>query len=434
MPPFPLLLLLLVASFLKLPTPASSAKSSRPGCSPTSSCGNLTISYPFWLEEPGRPPCGSPPFQLKCNSSGAFLVRSVRESYRVVSIFTGNNSFHVVDENLPLATGCPAMPFNISLGIWQAPFIISRANAELHFLLCNKSLPLAPPGFRSQSCDRNSFVGLAGEYGLSSHRVQGGIPPGCKFTVVPILERPNGSRDGYVDSMRSGFLLEWAGASDDCPKCVASGGQCTYGEGLRFTCNCTDGIHPEKCGEFGKSKGARKEYEEAQVGFDCFFQTYQVVRIFTDNSSVVVVDRSLPLESGCPVPWFNISIGFVMGPLLISRANKELVFVHNCTTKRQGAPPQGSRRMPCSSHESFVFLGEERRRYSPPECSLSVVPVLGFQDGDYVASMRQGFLLEWMLVPGDCQKCSASGGKCEYSSDGMGFTWRPQPHELRCRR
>lgn len=49
---------------------------------------------------------------------------------------------------------------------------------------------------------------------------------------------------------------------------------------------------------------------------------------------------------------------------------------------------------------------------------MSVVPVLGLQDGDYVASMRRGLLLEWMLAPGDCQKCSASGGH----SDGMGFS------------
>uniref|UniRef100_A0A0D9Y2Y6 Protein kinase domain-containing protein n=1 Tax=Oryza glumipatula TaxID=40148 RepID=A0A0D9Y2Y6_9ORYZ len=155
-----------------------------------------------------------------------------------------------------------------------------------------------------------------------------------------------------------------------------------------------------------------------------FFQTYQVVRIFTGNSSVVVVDRSLPLESGCPVPWFNISIGFVMGPFLISRANKELVFVHNCTTtkRRPPPPPQGFRRMPCSPDESFVFLGDGRPRLLLPECSMSVVPVLGLQDGDYVASMRRGLLLEWMLAPGDCQKCSASGGQCEYSSDGMGFS------------
>ncbi|EEC69898.1 hypothetical protein OsI_00301 [Oryza sativa Indica Group] len=237
----PLLLLMLIASFLQLPALASSR------CSPTSSCGNLTISYPFWLEESGRAQCGSPPFQLKCNDSRAYLTRAIYEAYRVVQIFTETNSFHVVDENLPLATGCPAPPFNISLGIWQAPFIISRANAKLHFLSCNKSFPAAPPGFRSLPCDNNSFVRLAEEGELAGHSIQGGIPLGCYFTVVPILERPNGSRDGYVASMRSGFLLEWAGASDDCPKCVASGGQCAYDDSLRFACNCTDGMHAEKC-------------------------------------------------------------------------------------------------------------------------------------------------------------------------------------------
>ncbi|XP_015697568.1 LEAF RUST 10 DISEASE-RESISTANCE LOCUS RECEPTOR-LIKE PROTEIN KINASE-like 1.2 isoform X3 [Oryza brachyantha] len=255
MAPLLLLLLLLVASFLKLPAPASSANSTSPGCSPASSCGNLTVSYPFWIREPGQPLCGSPSFQLRCNASGAYLARSIFGAYRVDRIFTGNNSFRVVDENLPLATGCPAPSFNISHGIWQAPFVISRANAKLHFLSCNQSLPVAPPGFHSQPCaaaNNTSFVRLAGD------GIQGGTPPppppGCNFTEVPILERPDGSRDGYVGSMRSGFLLEWAVVSEDCPKCVASGGQCMYTDDLRFACNCTEGMQTEKCDEFGKSK------------------------------------------------------------------------------------------------------------------------------------------------------------------------------------
>uniref|UniRef100_A0A453J0K2 Wall-associated receptor kinase galacturonan-binding domain-containing protein n=1 Tax=Aegilops tauschii subsp. strangulata TaxID=200361 RepID=A0A453J0K2_AEGTS len=48
------LLLLLSASFLRMPVPAGAA------CSPKR-CGDLNITYPFWLEEGGgRPPCGSP--------------------------------------------------------------------------------------------------------------------------------------------------------------------------------------------------------------------------------------------------------------------------------------------------------------------------------------------------------------------------------------
>uniref|UniRef100_A0A0D3EJC2 non-specific serine/threonine protein kinase n=1 Tax=Oryza barthii TaxID=65489 RepID=A0A0D3EJC2_9ORYZ len=239
------------ACFLKLPAPASSSNSSSPGCLPTP-CGNLTISYPFWLEEPGRPPCGSPPFQLKCNASGAYLTHTIYEAYRVVDIFTGNNTVHVVDENLPLATGCPAPPFNISDGIWQAPFVISEANAELRFLSCNKSLPAAaaPPGFHRLPCDdQNSSVRL-----VSDHLHEDGIPPGCNFTVVPIVQRHNGSMAGYIASMRSGFLLEWAVVSGDCPKCQVSGGNCTYSDDLEFACNCPDGMHPDKCREFRKSE------------------------------------------------------------------------------------------------------------------------------------------------------------------------------------
>jgi hypothetical protein len=57
------------------------------------------------VEEPGRPPCGPPAFQIKCNSSGSFVSRSVYQAYQVVSIFPDNQSLHVVNHNLPLATG-----------------------------------------------------------------------------------------------------------------------------------------------------------------------------------------------------------------------------------------------------------------------------------------------------------------------------------------
>uniref|UniRef100_A0A0D9UWI2 non-specific serine/threonine protein kinase n=1 Tax=Leersia perrieri TaxID=77586 RepID=A0A0D9UWI2_9ORYZ len=273
-----LLLLLVTITFLELPSPASSSSH---GCSPTSSCGDLNISYPFWLEQPGWPPCGSPPFQLKCNATGAYLTRSVYEAYRVVNIFTGNNSFHVVDQNLPLQTGCPAPGFNISDGIWQAPFIISKSNSKLHFLSCNRSLPVSPPGYRLQSCDNNfSFVRLAAGDGDELH---GGIPLGCNFTVVPILERPNDSRDGYVDSMRSGFLLEWAVVSGDCPQCVDSGGECTYGDKMKFACNCSDGMHTDKCGEFEGSEehGTKmKTTTKLAIGLGAGGGTFMIIFIF----------------------------------------------------------------------------------------------------------------------------------------------------------
>ncbi|CAL4958024.1 unnamed protein product [Urochloa decumbens] len=241
MPP---LLLLLLASFLLLAASTSSAEKS-PSCWPRT-CNGLNITYPFWLEEPGRPPCGPPAFQIKCNSSGAFLSKSIYQAYRVLSIFPENQSLHVVDIGLPLATGCPAPTFNVSL--FGGPIAFSKANKELLFLgKCTGPSPASvPAGFRSLPCDNSSFVRLGDGLNFSSQRIQGGIPPGCLFSVVPTLGAPDGNGDDYIAGMNNGFLLEWTEVPGNCPECMASGGVCVYGD--NFACNCSGSLLPEKCG------------------------------------------------------------------------------------------------------------------------------------------------------------------------------------------
>ncbi|KAF7034596.1 hypothetical protein CFC21_045588 [Triticum aestivum] len=252
MPPLqPLLLLLLLsATFLGLPAPASAT------CSPKR-CGDLNIAYPFWLEEGGgRPACGSPSFQLKCNGGHAFLSRSMLGQYQVARVFAENSSLVAVNHNLlvPPRAGCPPWWFNISLGLGLGPYTISGKNREV-LILHNCTMPqqerqVAPPGFSRTRCADGSFYRLGGEYG--SHREPGVVPPACNLSVVPVLGFPDGD-DDYVQSMRQGFLLEWAVPSGDCPKCEASGGQCRYAsDGTGFSCNCSGVSHPEKCGK-GKS-------------------------------------------------------------------------------------------------------------------------------------------------------------------------------------
>ncbi|VAH55940.1 unnamed protein product [Triticum turgidum subsp. durum] len=233
MPPLqpPLLLLLLVASILELPAPAAAA------CSPKK-CGDLNISYPFWLEEPGRPPCGSPSFQLNCNGSQALLSRSILGAYQVVQVFAENSSFLAVDRNLPLHDGCPKFWFNISLGLGLSPFVISKRNKELLVLDKCTEQKVTPPGFNRTGCANESFIRLGGEYG--SHREP--VLPACRLSVVPVLGFPGG--DDYVRSMKQGFLLEWTVPSDNCPKCEASGGQCRYAnDGTGFSCHCSGDVY-----------------------------------------------------------------------------------------------------------------------------------------------------------------------------------------------
>nr|CAB3476370.1 unnamed protein product [Digitaria exilis] len=249
-------LLLLLASFLLWPAASAAQPSS---CWPKA-CGELNITYPFWLEESGKPACGPPAFQVTCNSSGAFLSRTPYQAYRVVTIFAENQSLHVVDINLPLDTGCPAPTFNVS--IMPLPFIFSGANKDLLFLgKCTGRSPDVPAGFRSLSCDKNSFVRLGDGGNFSRDHIDGGIPPGCLFSVVPILGAPDGNGEDYLGGMRNGFLLEWEEVpAGDCQGCIARGGECKYGDsGLVFACNCTN------CGEFVKTKASINNLKCASI-------------------------------------------------------------------------------------------------------------------------------------------------------------------------
>ncbi|CAM0879001.1 unnamed protein product [Alopecurus aequalis] len=247
------LLLLAAAFFLRLPPPAAAA------CSPRA-CGGLNITYPFWLDEgDGQPLCGSPSFQLRCdaNTTQAFLANSIGGLYQVVSIFTANSSFVAVDHNLlvPLPGGCPKRWFNVSDGIGLGPYTISAKNREL-LILYNCTDQQQPQGFDPTPCrDRSpaSFFRLGDGYG--GHRRPGALPltPACNLSVVPVLGFPAG--DEYLGGMKGGFLLEWTVPSDDCPRCVASGGQCRYrNDGAGFSCNCSGAVYPDKCGKHGGSR------------------------------------------------------------------------------------------------------------------------------------------------------------------------------------
>uniref|UniRef100_A0A8R7VIS6 Wall-associated receptor kinase C-terminal domain-containing protein n=1 Tax=Triticum urartu TaxID=4572 RepID=A0A8R7VIS6_TRIUA len=230
------LLPLLLASFLRLP-PLVSAQDLAT-CSPKT-CGDLTVAYPFWMEEKDQQPCGSPSFQINCDGGQAFLSRSLLGQYQVLQIFAENSSFIAVDNNLPLDDGCPKWWFNISLSLGLGPYTFSKKNREQQ--------QATPPGFLRTGCANESFYRLGGDYGNQRERSQ--LPPSCRLAVVPVLDFAKGS--DYAASMRQGFLLEWTVASDDCSNCVASGGRCRYAnDGMGFSCSCSDGVRPDKCGEF----------------------------------------------------------------------------------------------------------------------------------------------------------------------------------------
>nr|CDM80881.1 unnamed protein product [Triticum aestivum] len=457
-----IMLLLIFASFLRLPSPGRTAD---PLPCSHRTCGDLNIAYPFWLEEDGQPPCGSPYFQLNCNGSQALLSRSMLGSYQVLQVFPENSCFITVDNNLPLDNGCPKQWFNISLGLGLSPFVISNKNREL-LVLDNCSKQVTPPGFnrtrgetarpRPRSghvgphlgpwgpAPRHGLVvcgavrrrsgsdlgrrrrwragssakagalraheGSAGPVGLRAcHRELAGLQPACRLSVVPVLGFPDG--DGYVSSMRQGFLLEWTVRSDECPKCKESGGQCRYADdGTGFSCSCSDGVRPDKCGSSGGVV-----LEDLRVTYPFWLGGPPAIVRVPNLPGQVRRPQGLPpavpdLRHHLPTQLVPTNLGLT--PFGISATNQELFFLYNCIELRSQPPPPSN---------SFACLArgykpDDKWSSLPRACRVSMMSdlsVLWYEAAsraDYRRLMKCRSLFEY--TGDDCNVCKESGGLC----------------------
>nr|CAB3472302.1 unnamed protein product [Digitaria exilis] len=155
----------------------------------------------------------------------------------------------------------------------------------------------------------------------------------------------------------------------------------------------------------------------------------RVLDIDYGNRSLVAVHVLLAADAACTI-MFNVSSAFaITDRFTISASNRELYVLSKCggTLPPAGAVPVTN----CSGNSShaFAYLGGGYGTGSPPanggHCELAVFPVLGSEaEGATAASyrrlIRSGFLLEWEPV-GDCDACTASGGRCRYVANTTEF-------------
>lgn len=250
-----LLLLPILASLQLLPGAANGATVD-PSC-PPATCGNLTITYPFWLGSQNQSSCGPPSFRLTCNdrASGPFL----RNSYiKVLGFDYGRRSLVAVHALLAADAACTVM-FNVSSAFAITDrFSISQSNRELYVLSrCRERLP-PPDAVPVTNCRANSsgmYAYLGGSYGTGQTPVNNG---GCELSVFLVLGSSNAAdmtAANYRQLIAGGFLLEWEPVGD-CNACTASGGRCRYDASTSaFACLCSDGgMRPSICGELSMQK------------------------------------------------------------------------------------------------------------------------------------------------------------------------------------
>ncbi|KAI5004422.1 hypothetical protein ZWY2020_031665 [Hordeum vulgare] len=225
------------ASFLRLPAPGAHLLAK--------ACGDLSITYRSgWRRAPARPTCGSPSFELKCNSTHAFLSRSILQAVPGGPGLRRQLLLRRRQPQPPPQRRLPPRWFNISLGLGLGPYTISKKNMEVLVLYnCTDQQQAPPPGFSRTRCADGSFYRRRGVW---RPQRAGDRPPACSgLAVVPVL----GFRTARITSEHeAGVPAQWTVPSDDCPKCEASGGQCRYAnDGTGFSCSCSGGVYPDKC-------------------------------------------------------------------------------------------------------------------------------------------------------------------------------------------
>ncbi|XP_044338384.1 LEAF RUST 10 DISEASE-RESISTANCEUS RECEPTOR-LIKE PROTEIN KINASE-like 1.2 isoform X2 [Triticum aestivum] len=183
------------------------------GCSSSAkTCGNLTISHPFWLadREAGRS-CGPLDFEVSCsNNNISFLRSSGFTGFAIMDISYEDRNLRVIDvhkeEDFNVTNGTCNFPnWNTSSKL-AVPFKVNPANLNIILYKCTKRAALVEVRCANAS---NVFV-RAGVRFDETGNYGGYALEGCDAIVVPVMGSSGSANASHFEQLISdGFLLTW---------------------------------------------------------------------------------------------------------------------------------------------------------------------------------------------------------------------------------
>ena len=198
-------------SLQQMLVPAEEQRQGRLSCPASSRCGNVTISYPFWLtdSQTGRS-CGPLDFEVDCSDNGTtpLLWSSGLDGFEILAIAYEERSLRVLDlAKLKLLKddgSCHVPRWNTSNMLGRA-FRINPVNLNLVFYNCTTASH--NPALVQMRCENRSsvFVRVGGYY-------EGYSVEGCDATVVPVQGSSSSGESNasdYVQLISDGFLVTW---------------------------------------------------------------------------------------------------------------------------------------------------------------------------------------------------------------------------------
>nr|CAD1823415.1 unnamed protein product [Ananas comosus var. bracteatus] len=273
-----LFLLLVVLSFLSLLTSTfgSSADdaSSAANCYSSSTCGGVSISYPFWRSD-GPPSfsavhCGYPGFGIACDEDMQQPILQIgsRHYYKVTNIDYDGRTINLTDTDVLTGpddkSSCPRVRHNLTFTSDIASSLnYTSADANLTFFFnCPDPAGLQP------DFPHNVIPCLDYEGNSSFVFPSDDVPYDFTFwsstcediVVAPMLfdflsDLFSGPTPVFSDALNYGFQLAWiAGAPEGCGECESSGRRCGFNQTSGSPlCFCPDGTRAGgDCGTFSR--------------------------------------------------------------------------------------------------------------------------------------------------------------------------------------
>lgn len=215
-------------------------------CAPRN-CGNLSISFPFFIVGLQPPYCGSPGFNISCvnNTTSLLRIPEYNQDLLVNEIFYDNRSLRVSNAALRTNDGSCGAVRQIGRNLTVRGDHFEYVNDSRLVLLWNCST--YSDRYRVE-CDRTRYLVMKGnDANLGS--------VDCKMRAeADIIDDDRiVTRLNYLTVMTRGFVLKWR--ATDCTECKSSNGRCGFDiEHDQFLCFCPDRPHYKKCAPKHKRK------------------------------------------------------------------------------------------------------------------------------------------------------------------------------------
>ncbi|KAL6193094.1 hypothetical protein ACLB2K_034178 [Fragaria x ananassa] len=198
-------------------------------CRVRKTCGDLYISFPFFIPGQQEPYCGFPGFQVSCNEENGFPVLQLAgDDYIIHNISYHDQTLVVSNAALSNSRTAGCIPFVKNLTFPTDQYDLVPNQKELFLLYnCNSSLVDESFSMNKLSCfepnssTSTSVLSLPGElFANVSDKC------GSNVVVAPVLDYATDGQLGSEEALSRGFMMKWI--ASDCSRCEDSGGKCGF--------------------------------------------------------------------------------------------------------------------------------------------------------------------------------------------------------------